>query len=589
MLRILFSCAFLCLCADSAVAGLHTWDGRHSIDRIDVTVVYFVPSDRVPLLDWRERVDYFCGRIEQFHQREYQGQSTLTTHVMDQPFVSEQTTRQLRGGDGDTIFFRTLREVDNALGFGTERSDAFPILLVLSDVNWRPLDDFYRLKPTEDGGLVFEGNFSGTQHFPGAASGGARATYLADRGVGWGLVSADGWRVPYRGSDCVVYHEGVGHTVGLPHPQPGDGSVMSLGQYQGWISESWLDDDQKQRLGWQPGSKSIDRQHDLFSVFRAIPEPAVPEPGQTVFLNCDWPVRAAIESCHVRIQTDLRGPWLDIPQTQTDKPPGKLSLGQFDRATPVSYRVDAVLKDGQSAELWGYFQVRAQPDKNPLPPLASKNPLIDLSPPAAHDVDRPETNLLPLIDLDQGPLADGWTMEDERLVAPKHYGARIEIAYEPPTEYRLTVIAEPLDEPNGLILGQRSGGNRFLVLLNYANGEVPSSALENVDGRNVDTGPTTVRERLFEQGRPSEIICTVRKDSVSVTVDGLQVIRWEGDPDRLSLSDYWLTPTENALFVGAYNCGYRFHRIGLTPISGEGRLLREVQSEGPAQDSSKQK
>jgi hypothetical protein len=50
---------------------LKTWDGRHSIESIEVTVVYFVPNDGKPLPDWRERVAYFSRRIEQFHQREY--------------------------------------------------------------------------------------------------------------------------------------------------------------------------------------------------------------------------------------------------------------------------------------------------------------------------------------------------------------------------------------------------------------------------------------------------------------------------------------------------------------------------------------
>lgn len=571
--------------ARTAHAEVRTWDGRHNIDRIEVTVVYFVPADCVPLSDWRERVDYFCGRIEQFHQREYQGQSTLTTSALDEPFVSEQTTKQLRAGDGDFIFFRTLREVDNRLNFGADRDDAFPILLILSDVNWRPLDDFYRLKPGEDGRLVFEGNYSRSQHFPGAASGGARATYLADRGVGWGLVSADGWRVPYRGSDCVVYHEGVGHTVGLPHPQPGDGSVMSLGQYRGWISESWLDDAQKQRLGWQSGDAPVDRDNDLFSVFRALPDPEVPAPGEPVFLDCDWPRGTDVKSCRLRIQTDLRGPWLDVSQSLTDAAPARLSLGRFDRATPVSYRVDVTLADGQSAELWGYFQVRSDPDENPQPPLTAIESSNDLSSSRSEDVDREEIDLLHLINLDETPHTGEWDIRDGRLLAPRHAAARVEIPYEPPAEYRLTVIAEPLDAANGLILGQRSGDNRFVVLLNYANGEIPSSALENIDGRNVDTGPTTVRRRLFERGRPSQIICTVRTDSVTVAVDGRDVLHWQGDVSRLSLSDYWATPAENALFVGAFNCSYRFQRIGLTPISGEGRVLENGRDEEAGPDS----
>ena len=240
-LGLLFA-SLICIAA-SAHAGTKTWDGRYSTEQIELTVVYFVPADREPLSDWRDRVDYYCRRIEKFHSREFGSQSTLTTKVVNQPFTSSQTTSRLRQGDANSIYYRTLSEVDRGIQFETKlQSKAFPILLVLSEINWRPLDDFYRLRPAENG-LEFEGNYQRGEHFPGATSGGARASYIANRGCGWGLVSADGWRVPYRGSDCVVYHEGCGHTVGLQHPEPANGSVMSLGQYRGWISESWLDDD----------------------------------------------------------------------------------------------------------------------------------------------------------------------------------------------------------------------------------------------------------------------------------------------------------------------------------------------------------
>ena len=236
-LRIMAVASSLCLwMAAPACSDLKTWDGRHAIDRIEVRVVYFVPSDRTPLADWKERVGYFCRRIEQFHAREFSGQSTLKTQVNPEPFRSGKTTEQLRAGDANFIFFQSMQEVDAALRIGQGERDGFPVLLVLSDINWRPLDDFYRVRPN-GGRLEFEGQFINGRHHPGAASGGARATYHAERGVGWGLVSADGWRVPYCGSDCVVYHEGVGHAVGLPHPEPANGSVMSLAQYQGWINE----------------------------------------------------------------------------------------------------------------------------------------------------------------------------------------------------------------------------------------------------------------------------------------------------------------------------------------------------------------
>jgi len=573
----------LALTTNRACAGLKTWDGRHSIDAIEVTVVYFVPKDRTPLPDWRKRVDYFCRRIELFHRREFQGQSTLRTIVQPEPMVSESDTAQLRRGDANGIFFRTLREVDKRLDFARGERTAFPILLVLSDVNWRPLDDFYRLRP-EGEGLQFEGNYNDGEHFPGAASGGARATYLADRGVGWGLVSADGWRVPYRGSDCVIYHEGCGHTVGLPHPEQGNGSVMSLGQYHGWISESWLDNDQKARLGWEPKELPADPQLELFTRFRALPEPRVPKPDEEVRLALDWPPDAAVKSLRVRWQTELGGPWIeavDLRPEQDAPPPKQLSLGKFDRPTPVSYRVDVTLDGDVSTELWGYFQVRATRRENPQPFVLSDDLRIVRAPSAdaptatavsAPTKPRPEVDLLALADPKTCWKSAEWSRVDGRLESPRQYGARLEIPYEPPAEYRITLIVEPLDEPNGLLVGHRLGGQRFVTLCSFTPAETALSAIENVDGQNVGND-TTHEGALFQKNRLSQVIIDVHKAGVTMTVDGRRIVDWKGDAKRLSLSNYWRTPRENAMFLGAYDCRYRFYRVSLEPITGDGRVL----------------
>lgn len=562
------------------LAELKTWDGKHSIEKIDVTVVYFVPKDREPLPDWKERVGYFCRRIERFHEREFQGQSVMKAVMRPELFRSARSTDQLRNGDANFIFFQTLGEVDEALQFAGGERTAFPILLVLSEINWKPLDDFFRVKPNGDGGWKFEGNYSNGRHFPGAESGGARATYIAGRGVGWGLVSADGWRVPYSGSDCVVYHEGCGHTVGLPHPEPGNKSVMSLGQYHGWISESWLDEAQKKRLGWTPPEKPFDRKADLFSMFTAWPEPRVPKPNEPVSLKLTWPEPARVKSCRVRLQTDVLGPWLDVTSLKpspSDAPPDKIDLGRFDRATPVSYRIDAVLDDGRDVELWGYFQVREKTDVGPTPPTgtASSDAKRVTDKPAEKPV-RPQDviDLLALVDLSKDQVSGEWRTDGTQLLSPKAFGARLELPYQPPDEYELTVIAEPLDEPNGLLLGQRSGGNRFAALVSYAAGKgEPANALENIDGKNVGNA-STVRREVLIKGRPSQIVCTVRKDSVTVMCDGHELLHWRGDPKRLSLSEYWKTPNETTLFLGAYDCRYRFSRVTLTPLSGDGRKLR---------------
>ncbi len=560
------------------LADTKTWDGKHSTTQIEVTVVYFLPQDRPPLPDWRERVDYYCQRITEFHQREFDQQSTLKTVARPEPFRSARTTTQLRSGDANFIFFQTLQEVHDALKFGEGEHQAFPILLVLSDINWKPLDDFYRLHPTPRG-LEHEGNMGGGRHFPGAESGGARATYLDDRGIGWGLVSADGWRVPYSGSDCVVYHEGVGHTVGLPHPDELNNSVMGLGQYAGGINESFLNIDQKERLGWKR-SKAAPSE-SLFTKFRAIPDPVVPQPGQEVRLKCDWPKNAQFESLRVRVQTDLWGAWHEVLATVNadGSGPELISLGKFDRPTPVSYRINAVLKDGQKAELWGYLQVRGADDQPPRPAQLTGDLAPVVSAPTPGDpvpfalATGAEVDLLPLVDLDQDGVSGKWTKDKEGITSPKAFGARIELPYVPPEEYDLRATVEPLDSPHGLILGQRSGDQRFAVLLGYDTGKATRSALENIDRQNVGN-PSTMTGPVFIQNRSSQVICSIRKTGVTVRVDGRIAIQWDGDAKQLSLGEYWETPHKETLFLGAYDCRYRVSQLTLITHSGTGKPLR---------------
>jgi hypothetical protein len=564
-----------------------TWDGRHPIGRIAATIVYFVPADRVPLPDWRSRAEWYARRIEAFHAREFEGRSVLTATVVAEPLVSRLPTAALRAGDANAIFFRTLGEADERLSFARERrGDAFPVLVVLSDINWRPLDDFQRLAPTPTG-FRFEGSLApedpsaGAVHVPGAAAGGARATYLADAGKGWGLVSGDGWRVPYRGSDCVVYHEGVGHAIGLPHPPADDANVMSFGQYRATLGQSWVDPDQKKTLGWEPVAGFDAARHALFSGLTGAVEPATPRPGQPVTLRLGLPAHLPVTDVRVEIQTALRGPWLSIPVPATAVRDGAIPLGGFDRPCPVAWRArlrraTPIGTADDAAELWGYFQVRTDPGMPP--PAVDIDPLDSAEFPAVAAGDRPATDLLAAVDPTRDAVAGEWTLMPAgaeggvRLTAPKAFGARLELPTIPPEEYRLTVIAEPLDEPDGLILGQRAGDSRFVVLLGFTPQEEQIGALENVDGGNVaaPANPTRFVAELFARGRPATIEVVVRSGGVRVDVDGRTRIDWRGDAGSLSLSDYWTTPHAERLFLGAYDCRWRFHRATIEPLGEVG-------------------
>lgn len=568
--------------------GLTTSDGRHSIDAIRATVVYFVPADRQPLPDWRERVEWLCERVRRFHHREFAGRSRLVTVIHPEPFRSALPTERLRVGDGDATFFRTLAEVDRAIDAGLGADGAFPVLLVLSDINWRPLDDFSRQSPTADG-WRFDGSVTdGGLHVPGAAAGGSRAVYLADRGRGWGLVSGDGWRVPCRGSDCVVYHEGIGHAVGLPHPDSADGSVMSLGQYRSALAQSWVEAGQKTRLGFAADAAEAPPSDPAFDRFTVTPEPAVPRPGQPVGLRLA-PLELIPASLRVEVQTSLRGPWTGVPVDAEALRSGLVPLGRFDRPCGVGWRVrgmpsiaspespraeeEPAAEGPSAATAWGYFQVRMAPDAPPPPvDVDPADRLAAASPAPVNSVD-----LLAVVDPRRDGVVGEWTASEvdarRELLAPKAFGARIELPYAPPDAYRLTLIVEPLDEPNGLTIGLLSGGHRFLALLGFGAAGNRVSALENVDGRNVADNPTRVEGDVFRKNLPAEIVTTVDPGGVAVTIDGRPWIDWRGRPERLSLSDYWQTPRQDSLFLGAYDCRYRVLRATLEPLTGPGRPL----------------
>ncbi|MGE0398151.1 MAG: hypothetical protein AB7T06_15725 [Kofleriaceae bacterium] len=386
---------------------MKTRDG-HSLDSIAVTAVYFVPRGREPLADWRDRIAYYCRRMEQFHAREFVGQSKLLTTIHPEPLRSARSSSELRIGDPTFTFLQTVGEAEKAVGF--RAGEGFPVLLVFSDINWGEVDDFYRLH-----GSTFAGKIKHGRHHPGTPLGGSSATYVGGRGVGLALVSADGWRVPYTGSDCVAYHE-TAHAFGVPHPAERDETVMSEAQYLGWLNETRIGDREKLALGWQ---RDRVNRNDLFSSLTATIDPPVPKPGEMVTLKLSQEVHG-----EVAWQTALDGPW-----TTRAIFGESLALDAFSAPTPVSYRVRA-----DDVELWGYFQVRERAELAPQPPEP-------FTVPPRREVE----NLL--------------------TATLQNLSGRKVIERELPAAYALLLVVTPREDNAGLVVGLHQGGKPYPVEL----------------------------------------------------------------------------------------------------------------------------
>ncbi|MGI6454138.1 MAG: hypothetical protein ACOX5R_00760 [bacterium] len=364
IVHLIFLSASFSLYADCP-APMHVFGASDEIRNVDLQVVYYVARDVKPLPDWRERVEYHVRRASRFHEREFGGQSEIHYTISAEPFISSCTALGFPQDDVNNFYWHVINEVWHS-GRIQWATGAFPILLVMSDMNFSPgYDDWSRVCSGENcpldephsqcAGWV---NSNGEDR-PGSRAGGARALLWAEKHIGLGLVTADGWRVPIKGTDCVVYHEGIGHALGLPHPEPINDSVMGLAQYVDSINLTWVDEDQKRTMNWQP--HEIDHS-SLFSTFEVTHFPTRPSQNVSVTIRAKIPNCFELSSVTMEYQTALRQPFCEMALERISSDDHfvyyQWSLPPSLTGQSIAYRVKAVTSDGESEEIWNYYKVR---------------------------------------------------------------------------------------------------------------------------------------------------------------------------------------------------------------------------------------
>jgi hypothetical protein len=363
---LLFFCIQPVFCSVSGVAEMHTRSATDSIKVIDVQVVYYLPNDSIPLDDWHDRIEYLMRRAQKFHNREFEGQSQFNYSIYAEPFVSSATLAGLPKDDVNKFYWYMINEVWHSGKLNFE-ADAFPIILLLSDNNFSPsYNDWTRVCSGE--GCTFAEPHSKCAGYvnsegedrPGSRCGGSRSVFWPQKHIGLGLVTADGWRVPMVGSDCVVYHEGIGHSIGLPHPEPINNSIMGLAQYHGSINQTWIDEDQKLDLGWKE-EDSVD--HDsLFSTFSVSHSPLRPSATDPVHITASFPKRFIPTKIETEYQRNIREPFQKIGPNYTIEEDDYINISWIIDPVPqgesVAYRIRIETTNGEKEELWSYYKIR---------------------------------------------------------------------------------------------------------------------------------------------------------------------------------------------------------------------------------------
>ena len=182
-------------------------------------------------------------------------------------------------------------------------------------------------------------------------------------------------------------------------------------------------------------------------------------------------------------------------------------------------------------------------------------------------------NLLARMDPARDSVENPWTLEGGRLVSSDAGIAKIQIPYAPPAEYDLLVTAARRSGVSSFNAGLISSGHRFVLSIDgFIENDITS--IDKIDGKQGDMNETRVKEKQFVDESPRLLVFSVRRSSVSLTVNGRRILDWKGEPRRLSLSPAFNVPDERLLFLMTGTTGYEVSRLTLIPLSGPGQKLR---------------
>ncbi|HUR38383.1 MAG TPA: DUF1570 domain-containing protein [Planctomycetota bacterium] len=181
-------------------------------------------------------------------------------------------------------------------------------------------------------------------------------------------------------------------------------------------------------------------------------------------------------------------------------------------------------------------------------------------------------DLMKMVDLKLDVVEGEWAFGSGKLACGKKQWTRLQFPMIPPEEYDLTIVATRVEGADALLIGLVYPNSQFLLVVDGWKGTTTGLAL--LDGRTADNNETTVKKEMFRNGKSATIVVSVRKGSVSATIDGKSFLDWKGQPTQLGLQGEMRTPNPKALAIGGWDAKYVFSKIQLTTISGEGKKLR---------------
>jgi hypothetical protein len=166
-----------------------------------------------------------------------------------------------------------------------------------------------------------------------------------------------------------------------------------------------------------------------------------------------------------------------------------------------------------------------------------------------------------------------WKKEGSIITTPPSESeAYLQIPYIPPEEYDIRLVVVRKQGNGALNVGLAMQGRSFLVSFDGWDGT--TGGIDAIDGKFCNSNETSFKKKMFQDDTARSVVCSIRKGSILVTVDGNEEINWKSDHKRLSLPPQWNPLDQGSLFLMEWNSLFEIREITLTPVSGEGKRLR---------------
>lgn len=188
---------------------------------------------------------------------------------------------------------------------------------------------------------------------------------------------------------------------------------------------------------------------------------------------------------------------------------------------------------------------------------------------------RREIDLLAKIDLERDVVQGKWTVQKGVLAALPGPAEpdRVAIPYAPGDEYDLKVVVERKEGNPPFVVGFPVGNRQVTVDVDGWD-KHDTCGISMVDGKSGEGNDTARVGKRLTDGQPSTIVCSVRKGGLRVVIDGVRVIDWKGERERLSLWPGWRMPRPDTPFLATWGGRFDVSRIGLTPVGPAGKDVR---------------